>query len=76
MEPSKELIAEIYRERVRRARETPPAEKLLAGLALFELSAGITADGIRSQYPDADERRVREILRQRLALARRLEDGP
>ncbi len=76
MEPNPDLIAEIYRERVRRARETPPAEKLLAGLTLFELSVGITIDGIRSQFPDADERRVREILRQRLALARRLEDGP
>ena len=32
------------------------------------------ADGIRSQFPDADERRVQEILRERLALARRLEE--
>ncbi len=76
MEPTQELIAEIYRERVHQARETPPAEKLLAGLTLFELCAGIMADGIRSQFPDADDRRVQEILRQRLALARRLENGP
>ena len=31
-------------------------------------------DGIRNQYPDADEQRVREILAQRIALQRRLEE--
>jgi hypothetical protein len=32
------------------------------------------ASGIRSQFPDADESRVQEILRERLALSRQLED--
>jgi hypothetical protein len=31
------------------------------------------ADGIRDEYPDADEQRIGEILRERLASARRLE---
>jgi hypothetical protein len=31
-------------------------------------------DGIRDEYPDADEARCQEILRGRLALARRLEN--
>jgi len=75
MEPTQELIAEIYRDRVHRARKTPPAEKLPAGPALFKPSAGNMADGIRSQFPEADDRRVQEIHRQRLALARRLENG-
>ena len=34
------------------------------------------ADGIRDQFPDADEQRVKEILRERLALARQLENRP
>jgi hypothetical protein len=74
MEPTKELIDAIYRERVERARQTPPEDKVLAGLRLFELTSRIMADGIRSQFPEADERRVQEILRERLALARQLED--
>jgi hypothetical protein len=76
MEPTQELIDAIYRERVLRARQTPPDRKLLDGPRLFDFACRITADGIRNQYPDADEQRVREILAQRIALQRRLEELP
>ena len=75
MEPTQELVDELFRERVLRARRTPPEEKLLDGARLFDLACRIVEDGIRGQYPDADERRVREILAQRVALARRLEES-
>ena len=75
MQPTKELIDAIYRERVHRARRTPPEEKLLDGPRLFEMACRITMDGIRMQHPDADEAQIRDILAQRLALRRRLEDG-
>jgi hypothetical protein len=74
MEPTKELIDDLFRERVLRARRTPPDQKLLDGPRLFDFACRIMADGIRGQYPDADEARVREILAQRLALLRRLEE--
>jgi len=73
MEPTPELIDEIYRQRVLRARATPPEEKLSAGPRLFEYACRITMEGIRHQFPDADDRRVQEILAERLALRRRLE---
>jgi hypothetical protein len=73
MEPTKELIDDIYRERVLRARRTPPEEKLLDGPRLFDLACRIMMDGIRDEYLDADEDRVREILAQRIELLRRLE---
>ena len=76
MEPSKELIDQLYRERVLRARAMPPEEKVALGLRLFDRSCRIMADGIRDEFPEADEERVPEILRARLALARRLEDAP
>jgi hypothetical protein len=76
VEPTIELIDEIYRERVLRARQTPPEEKLLAGPRLFERSCSLMRAGIRSQYPDADEAQVEDILRQRLAIVRRLQDLP
>jgi hypothetical protein len=50
-----------------------PEEKLLAGPQLFDFACRIAMDGIRHQFPDADEQRVREILAQRVALGRRLE---
>jgi hypothetical protein len=75
MEPTKELIDALFRERVLRARRTPPEEKLLDGPRLFDLACRIMRNGIREQYPDADEARVEEILRERLALVRRLEES-
>ena len=75
MEPTKELIDALYRDRVLRARRTPPEEKLLDGTRLFEMACRVTMDGIRMQHPDADEAQIRQILAQRLALRRRLEEG-
>jgi hypothetical protein len=74
MQPTKELADTIYWERVERARQTPPADRVLASLQLFEFTSQVMADGIRTQFPDADERRVQEILRERLVSHRRLED--
>jgi hypothetical protein len=74
MQPTKELADAIYWERVQKARRMSPEDKFLGGARLFDRSCRIMADGIREQFPDADERRVQEILRERLALARRLEE--
>lgn len=76
MEPTRELIDDIFREKVLRARRMSPEEKLLDGPRLFDLACRIMMDGIRYQHPDADERRVREILRERLELLERLEKSP
>jgi hypothetical protein len=73
MEATKELIDAIYRERVLRARQTPPEAKLRAGAEPFESACRITMAGIRHQFPEADEAQVRQILRDRLALRKRLE---
>ena len=75
MQPTKELIDELYRERVERARQMSPEDKLLSGARLFDRSCRIMVDGIRDEFPDADERRVKEILSERLALARQLENN-
>lgn len=75
MQPTKEVIDQMYRERVQRARQMSPEDKLLAGAELFDRSCRIMTDGIRHQFPDADESRVQQILRERLRIARRLEEG-
>lgn len=71
-----EIIAlghEIERDRLRRAKEEPLASKFLAGEELFHYAASITMAGIRMQHPEADERRVLEILEQRLELVDRMD---
>ena len=76
MESIKELGEDIERERIARARRTPPLEKFLAGVRLFEYSCWIMAAGVRHQFPEAEESQVAEIVRQRLDLVRRLEVQP
>ena len=74
MQPTRELIYDIYRERVLRARGTAPEQKFFDGAQLFERACRIMAAGIRNQFPEADEEKVDEILVQRLELLRRLEE--
>ena len=76
VEPTRKIVDAMFRQRVRSARSMSPEEKLLAGPRLFDRSCRIMADGIRDEYPDADEHRVRRILVERLALIRRLEQSP
>ncbi len=73
MESIRELADAIYKERVLRARRTPIEQKVLAGPELFESACRITCDGIRHQNPGIDETEVQRILRDRLALVRRVE---
>ena len=73
MEQIKELADDIYRDRVLRARATPPAEKFFGGPQLFERACRIMVCGIRHQFPNADDLEVDQILTQRLQLLRRLE---
>lgn len=73
--PYAALADELYRERVLRARRTPPVQKILAGQRLFEAACEITLLGIRNQNPGVTEARCREILRERLALRRRMEQA-
>lgn len=72
MGPTQELVDSIYRERVLRARRTPLAEKLLLGPELFAGVCRRMADGIRNENPDADEKRIQDLLQARLDLLERL----
>jgi len=76
MEPTRELADELFREEVAAARAMDPEEKLCAGPRLFDFACRIAIEGIRNQFPDADERRVRAILAERVELGRRLEGPP
>ena len=75
MEPTKELIDELYREEIELARETPPEVKMLLGPVLFDRVRRTMEDGIRDQYPGSSAERVRQILLDRLRIARQLEQG-
>ena len=71
--PVRELMDELFREKVRAARRMSAEERFLAGPRLFEFACEFARAGIRLQHPRAAEAEVRERLRHRLALAERLE---
>ncbi len=73
MEPTQELIDDIFRERVLRARATPPDQKVLDSFRLFEFSVRIMRDAIRNENPEADDEQIQELLMRRFEIARRLE---
>jgi hypothetical protein len=74
MEPTPELIADIYTEKVRRARQTPPEEKLLVGAELYELARSFSMAGVSAENPGASEERLREAFQRRLRIARLLDE--
>ena len=72
--PTKELIDGIYRSRILQARKTPPGQRLADCLELFESSCSIMKDGLRAENPLANEQQIEVLLRERLAIARRLDE--
>ena len=74
MQPTTELIDDIYRDRVLRARQVDPVEKMLDGPRLFDQACKMMRAGIQNQFPDADADRVRQILAQRVDRIRQLDE--
>jgi len=69
------LADAIYRDRVLSARRTPPEERIMDGPRLFDYACAITLAGLRSENPNATEMELHEALRQRLALAEKLDQA-
>ncbi len=76
MDPTPEFIASIDRGKMEQARGMSDADRILAGARIFNRVCRWARDGIRSQFPDADEVTVERELDRRLALTRRLEQEP
>jgi hypothetical protein len=74
MDPTQELIDDIYRDRVLRARNIPPPVRFFQGLHLFDTVCERMKAGIRHQHPDADEKRVDDILRAQLGRLRKIDE--
>lgn len=74
MQPTKEILDDIYLERVQRARRTAGGEKLLGGARLFDEVVERMIAGIRLREPKADDARVQRILAAQLAHLRKLDE--
>lgn len=74
MQPTQELIDDLFWDKVDRARDQPLGQKLLDGFELFEQACQLARMGIRYEYPEADEAEVERLLREQLARLRELEE--
>jgi hypothetical protein len=74
MEPSEQLVDEIYREKVLRARMLTPDRRAQIGAELSDLSRQMMREAIRRQFPMASEQSIHELMRRRVDLSRRLDD--
>lgn len=72
MDPIKQLADELDRDRERRRSQMTPEEIRRMDEYLEGLSCRIAMDGIRDEFPDADEERVRAIFEEREAILDRL----
>jgi hypothetical protein len=76
MQPTKELIDELFWDKVRRARTANPVDKFFDGARLFDFVCRIMKDGIRDRFPDASEQEINRRLSEQVAIARKLENSP
>jgi hypothetical protein len=71
MEPTPELVREIYAEKVRRARRMTFEQKFLAGPRLFDRGCASLRTELRARFPHANNEEIEFLLRQCLAYMRR-----
>lgn len=71
----KPLADALYRERVLRARRTPPEVRILQGPELFDYACTASLCGLRMEMPNATEGELRLGLRRRLAIGRQLQNA-
>lgn len=71
----KPLADALYRERVLRARRTPPEQRIVEGPALFDFGCSASLCGLRQEMPNATEAELRQGLRRRLAIGRKLQNS-
>lgn len=62
-----------YNDRVERSQRMSLEERFYGTLEMIDLSRELMLAGIRMQFPDADDARVREIFTERLRIVERLE---
>ena len=71
---TKQLIDEIYIDKVLSARRRTPGEKMLDGPRLFATGCMMMRNGIRWQFPEFTKEQVEAELARRLRIRRRIDE--
>ena len=65
---------DLFRADILSARRTPPEQRVMDGLRLFEMSCEISKSGLRADHPEADEAEIARMLSDLLKRQRRIEE--
>ena len=76
MEPFGDSIDTLFIDKVRRAQRMPQEKKFLLGPRLYESARRIAMTAIRTEHPAATPEEQRRLFRDRLQVARLLEENP
>jgi hypothetical protein len=63
-----------FRQQIERARQMTGEDKVRESLQLFDRTRRMMLDGLRDEYPDATEEKLLDLLSERLAINRILEN--
>lgn len=61
------------RRRVEASSGLSPEERILAGIKQSELAIRVVEDGLRDQWPDADEATIASLLLERVRLMKKIQ---
>lgn len=67
MEPTRQLIDHLHRERVERARRSTASERMLQGAQLFDYGVETMLAGLRARHPGASPDELLQRVRLMLA---------
>jgi hypothetical protein len=70
MEPTQELIDQLWWDKIEQSRSMTESQRLEAGAELFDYACDITRAGIRMDHPEYSDADVERELRRRLDWAR------
>ena len=76
MEPTADLVDAIYREKVLCARRMSPQRRVEVGAELSDLGRQMMREAIRREYPSASQEQIRQFMRERIELSRKLDNIP
>lgn len=65
---------DLFRADILSARRTPPEQRVMDGLRLFEMASQISRAGLRSRHPAADDAEIDRLFAAQLDRQRRLEE--
>jgi len=68
------MLQNEIRRRVQASSGLSPEERILAGIKQSELAIRVVEDGLRDQYPDADEAAIASLFLERVRLMKKIQN--